>query len=253
MADYYEFSHVLYKNDDTPGWQLARISGTENAVEKKCKKLFPFFVYFPVVGTEPVKDEYPVTLSPNYVFTFFDWTYSKELKKWFLPDEEIPFPKSKCEKADKFKINFSVPARKNKIDELIEQYNEWMEEDRTTMFSIDTEITLSTPDTSVKHGMFFSFHSLGKLEMFIGSTIKNGFGVYNADEDDLFKFLAWKKDENIIRFKIQDYSKDSKVTELMDVEIPLVSFIAMFESFFNKIVTKHAEILTQIKETQVKK
>lgn len=65
-----------------------------------------------------------------------------------------------------------------------------MEEDRTTMFSIDTEFTFSTPDTSVKHGMFFSFHSLGKLEMFIGSTIKNGFGVYIADEDDLFKFLA---------------------------------------------------------------
>ena len=55
MADYYEFSHVFYKNDDTPGWQLARISGTENAVEKKCKKLFPSFVYFPVIGTEPVQ------------------------------------------------------------------------------------------------------------------------------------------------------------------------------------------------------
>lgn len=128
-----------------------------------------------------------------------------------------------------------------------------MEEDRTTMFSIDTEITISTPDTSVKHEMFFSFNSLGKLEMFIGSTIKNGFGVYNADEDDLFKFLAWKKDENTIRLKMHDYSKDNKVTELMDVEIPLVNFIAVFECFFNKIVTKHAEILTQIKETQVKK
>lgn len=39
----------------------------------------------------------------------------------------------------------------------------------------------------------------------------------------------------------------------MDVEILLVTFIAVFECFFNKIVTKHAEILTQIKETQVKK
>ena len=79
MADYYEFSHVLYKNDDTPGWQLARISGTEKTVEKKCKKLFASFVYFPVIGTEPVEDEYPVTLSPNYVFTFFDWNYSNQL------------------------------------------------------------------------------------------------------------------------------------------------------------------------------
>ena len=94
-------------------------------------------------------------------------------------------------------------------------------------------------------------HNLQNLSF--RSTIKNGFGVYNADEDDLFKFLAWKKDENTIRFKIQDYSKDSKVTELMDVEIPLVNFIAVFECFFNKIVTKHAEILTKIKETQVKK
>ena len=253
MADYYEFSHVFYKNDDTPGWQLARISGTENAVEKKCKKLFPFFVIFPVIGSEPVEDAYPVTLSPNYVFTFFDWTYSKELKKWFLPDEAIPYPKSKCEKSNLFKINYAVPARKNKTEDLVEQYCEWMEEDRTTMFSIDTEITFSTSDISVKHGMFFSFHVLSKMEMFIGSTIKNGFGVFNADEDDLFKLLAWKKDEDTIRIKLQDYSKDDKVEELLDVEIPLVYFIAHFECYFNKIVTKHADILKKIQETQERK
>ena len=253
MADYYEFSHVLYKTDDTPGWQHARISGTENVVEKKCKKLFPFFVYFPVLGTEPVEDEYPVKLSPNYVFTFFDWTYSKELKKWFLPEEEIPQPKSKCEKADEFKIEYSITTDKNSLEELIEQYDECMEEDRITMFSVDTDITISTPDSSVKHGMFFSYYTLGKLEMFFGSILKNGFGVYNADEDDLFKIIAWKKNNNTIRLKIQDYSKDDKVNELFDVEIPFIKFIAVFQSFLFNIEHEHSLILIKIRETQVKK
>lgn len=37
--DYYEFAKVLYRDDDTPGYRIADMVGTEEEVELKASKL----------------------------------------------------------------------------------------------------------------------------------------------------------------------------------------------------------------------
>ncbi len=40
MKKLYDFSYVLYKTDDTPGWNIALLYGTEEEVKNKAKNLW---------------------------------------------------------------------------------------------------------------------------------------------------------------------------------------------------------------------
>ena len=138
--DYYECAIVLYNDDEKPGYLAANLSGSEEEVFKKAKKLWKDFIPYPLISSTPKEDKYPVTLSPNYVTTFFDWFYAPDLKRWFISGQHIPYPKSKIEKSKDFKINAKVKVGKNTLKDLTEQYEEWLEEDRTIMFTTETEI-----------------------------------------------------------------------------------------------------------------
>ena len=247
--DYYECAIVLYNDDEKPGYLAANLSGSEEEVFKKAKKLWKDFIPYPLISSTPKEDKYPVTLSPNYVTTFFDWFYAPDLKRWFISGQHIPYPKSKIEKSKDFKINAKVKVGKNTLKDLTEQYEEWFEEDRTIMFTTETEIEFVSDNANYKRSMFFSLEILSRMHQFVGTTIQEDFAVLTSDEDDLFKILAWKKNEDIIRIQIHDYNNDKKVEVVFDAEIPLVNFLVAFEMYFNKVTVKHCELLEEVRNS----
>lgn len=247
--DYYECAIVLYNDDEKPGYLAANLSGSEEEVFKKAKKLWKDFIPYPLISSTPKEDKYPVTLSPNYVTTFFDWFYAPDLKRWFISGQHIPYPKSKIEKSKDFKINAKVKVGKNTLKDLTEQYEEWLEEDRTIMFTTETEIEFVSDNVNYKRSMFFSLEILSRMQQFVGTTIQEDFAVLTPDEDDLFKILAWKKNEDTIRIQIHDYNNDKKVEVVFDAEIPLVNFLVAFEMYFNKVTVKHCELLEEVRNS----
>lgn len=247
--DYYEFAKVLYRDDDTPGYRIADMVGTEEEVELKASKLWKDYEVFPLISSTPKENNYSVEVSPNYVATFFDWYYSPESGKWFISEEPIPLPKSKCEKSNKFKIHYEVRANKNKLEDLLEQYKAWYEEDGNLMFTTETEIEFVSDSSSYKRSLYFSLNVLSKMQKFVGTTIQEEFAVFTPDEEDLFKIIAWKKDDNTIRIQIQDYSGEDKVKVVFEAEISLVNFIVAFEMYFNKVTIKHCEMLQEVQKS----
>lgn len=247
--DYYECAIVLYNDDEKSGYLAANLSGSEEEVFKKAKKLWKDFIPYPLISSTPKEDKYPVTLSPNYVTTFFDWFYAPDLERWFISGQHIPYPKSKIEKSKDFKINAKVKVGKNTLKDLTEQYEEWLEEDRTIMFTTETEIEFVSDNANYKRSMFFSLEILSRMQQFVGTTIQEDFAVFTPDEDDLFKILAWKKNEDIIRIQIHDYNNDKKVEVVFDAEIPLVNFLVAFEMYFNKVTVKHCELLEEVRNS----
>ncbi len=247
--DYYECAIVLYNDDEKSGYLAANLSGSEEEVFKKAKKLWKDFIPYPLISSTPKEDKYPVTLSPNYVTTFFDWFYAPDLERWFISGQHIPYPKSKIEKSKDFKINAKVKVGKNTLKDLTEQYEEWLEEDRTIMFTTETEIEFVSDNANYKRSMFFSLEILSRMQQFVGTTIQEDFAVLTPDEDDLFKILAWKKNEDIIRIQIHDYNNDKKVEVVFDAEIPLVNFLVAFEMYFNKVTVKHCELLEEVRNS----
>lgn len=247
--DYYECAIVLYNDDEKPGYFAANLSGSEEEVFKKAKKLWKDFIPYPLISSTPKEDKYPVTLSPNYVTTFFDWFYAPDLKRWFISGQHIPYPKSKIEKSKDFKINAKVKVGKNTLKDLTEQYEEWLEEDSTIMFTTETEIEFVSDNANYKRSMFFSLEILSRMQQFVGTTIQEDFAVLTPDEDDLFKILAWKKNEDIIRIQIHDYNNDKKVEVVFAAEIPLVNFLVAFEMYFNKVTVKHCELLEEVRNS----
>ena len=247
--DYYECAIVLYNDEEKPGYLAANLSGSEEEVFKKAKKLWNDFIPYPLISSTPKEDKYPVTLSPNYVTTFFDWFYAPDLKRWFISGQHIPYPKSKIEKSKEFKINSKVKTGKRILEDLNEQYEEWLEEDRTIMFTTETEIEFVSDNVNYKRSMFFSLEILSRMQQFVGTTIQEDFAVLTPDEDDLFKILAWKKNEDTIRIQIHDYNNDKKVEVVFDAEIPLVNFLVAFEMYFNKVTVKHCELLEEVRNS----
>lgn len=247
--EYFEFAIVLYNDDQKPGYLAAHLTGNEEEVIKKAKKLWKDFIPYPLISSSPKEDKYPVNLSPNHAATFFDWFYSPDLKRWFISGQQIPCPKSKIEKSKDFKIQSKVKVGKRILKDLTEQYEEWLEEDRTLMFSTETEIEFVSDNATYKRAMFFSLEILSRMQQFVGTTIQEDFAVLTPDEDDLFKILAWKKNEDTIRIQIHDYNNDKKVEVVFDAEIPLVNFLVAFEMYFNKVTVKHCELLEEVKNS----
>ena len=114
------------------------------------------------------------------------------------------------------------------MKDLTEQYDEWLDEDKTLMFSTVSEVEFITDNTYCKIAMYFSLNVLSRMQQFVGTTIQEDFAVLNPDEDDLFKILAWKKNEETVLIQIQDYNSDDKVKVILDAEIPLVNFMVAF-------------------------
>ena len=50
--DYYEFAKVLYRDDDTPGYRIADMVGTEEEVELKALKLWEDYEVFPLISSK---------------------------------------------------------------------------------------------------------------------------------------------------------------------------------------------------------
>ena len=121
------------------------------------------------------------------------------------------------------------------------------------MFSTVPEVEFVTDNSYCKIAMYFSLNVLSRMQQFVGTTIQEDFAVLNPDEDDLFKILAWKKNDETIRLQIQDYNRDDKVKVVFDAEIPLVNFLVAFEMYFNKATTKHCELLEEVKNNYQEK
>ena len=58
--DYYEFAKVLYRDNDTPGYRIADMVGTEEEVELKASKLWKDYEVFPLISSTPKENNYSV-------------------------------------------------------------------------------------------------------------------------------------------------------------------------------------------------
>ena len=112
-----------------------------------------------------------------------------------------------------------------------------------------SEIEFVSDSSSYKRSLYFSLNVLSKMQKFVGTTIQEEFAVFTPDEEDLFKIIGWKKDDNTIRIQIQDYSGEDKVKVVFEAEISLVNFIVAFEMYFNKVTIKHCEMLQEVQKS----
>lgn len=92
----------------TMRFSLTQSAERKAQVELKAGDLWEDYEVFPLISSSPKEDKYPVDISPNYVATFFDWYYSTESGKWFIPEEPVPLPQSECESSKSFKINYEL-------------------------------------------------------------------------------------------------------------------------------------------------
>ena len=112
-----------------------------------------------------------------------------------------------------------------------------------------SEIEFVSDSSSYKRSLYFSLNVLSKMQKFVGTIIQEEFAVFTPDEEDLFKIIGWKKDDNTIRIQIQDYSGEDKVKVVFEAEISLVNFIVAFEMYFNKVTIKHCEMLQEVQKS----
>lgn len=248
MKKLYDFSQVLYKTDDTPGWNIALLYGTEEEVKNKAKNLWTNYQIFS--GNQTVyfnDDSFPINPEPEMTHLTSYWTYSKELNKWFLKDELIPLPSSDCEKTNSFNITFYLPKDQNELSELVEIYN-----DNKRDYDLDdVEIYVSVIYHTAKK-CFQGFLSFSKsvLEDFV--TFKNelqtkSFSNLYMKEYNYLKILGWVNDGKC-RIKIQSYDYHDYVREPIDFEMPFENFISSFDSFINKLSLRYSKINDKVRK-----
>ena len=235
------FSYIFYKTDDTPGWLVARFMGTDEEILAKIKKndwkeykIFSGGV-INAEFTENFPDSVQHNLDPETAFMISDWIYSKELDRWFLPDEQMPIPKD-CKEHTIHLFSYSVQYDEDRNDDLDEISDEESELEGKKVFYSVAKITVNDFSFEWEYtDSYFekfskSFNNLGKKE----------FSVISIDEYDYIKILVWPMGKEI-RVIFQDYGYHDKVREVVSITMNSVSVISNFKGLLNDLQKKHDE------------
>lgn len=256
MHKMYPFSKILYKDNDTPGWNFAFIGGDEKYVEKKCKELWKTYKIFS--GNSfifPIGLEYPINPDPEETHLTSSWVYSSELDKWFLPEETIPVPMNECVHPAFFEINAELDDL-NDISWLKEIYLENIELFNRDAVKVTFHVTVKAEKQQTTIHLQYSQYEYELFKEFLEKVKANQFSYAKIEEYTYIKILSWPVG-NDCRLIFQNYSYHDYVREPISTVIDKNLFVKVFEKFLNQIDSQYRELDKAVraacKESEIKK
>lgn len=235
------YAEVFYKTDDSPGWNVAILAGDEKCAKQKASKLWKNYKIFSGNSCAyEIDDVYPALLEPQMVHMTSNWIYSKELDKWFFPEEDIPLPVSKCKTSKTLRINYDFTESENETDDLIDLYLEDSARGQDEVL-ITLDLFVETDNKSFEMCLQYSDKVEADIQKFLSTIKTKNYAYLIFEEYDFIKVLVWNNDGKS-RVKVQSYDSHEEVQELLDFECSTNCFISAFEDFLKSITVQYKEI-----------
>ena len=225
-----------YKIPNKEGWYIELGDYVQGKIEEKfesSKYLGQIIEYQLFLGGK----RNPETTQPKTIDNFCFWIllrdywgYSPDTKMWYAKDELLPEPQRKTEIADNFQINYEIEDE----DDLIE-YVEAIKKDENNVNDTGLLINITFKTETQEYTIALEYHRvINELKKFL-IDIENGKSarlyVYEYSEDS---FHIWQKDNEIIRFVIQN-SLEQGLNFIFDETMPKELFLNQFKGIIAKI------------------
>ena len=241
MNTMHPYAEVFYKTDDSPGWNVAILAGDEKCAKQKASKLWKNYKIFSGNSCAyEIDDVYPALLEPQMVHMTSNWIYSKELDKWFFPEEDIPLPVSKCKTSKTLRINYDFTEGENETDDLIDLYLEDSARGQDEVL-ITLDFIVETDNKSFEMCLQYSDKVEADIQKFLSTIKTKNYAYLIFEEYDFIKVLVWNNDGKS-RVKVQSYDSHEEVQELLDFECSTNCFISAFEDFLKRITVQYKKI-----------
>lgn len=234
MEKLYSYAEVFYKETETPGWNIALISGNENEVENKVKnKWKKYKIFSGHKSINKIEDIYPINPEPEMTHLTSNWIWSSELNKWFFEEEIIPLQKENFLKVNFLNFDLEFPDDQNETSELYELYQENLEENQDIV-EIYADVLFTTLNNNLEIQLQYSNIIANRINKFI-DCLKNGkYAHLIIDEYYYLKILSWPiKDKYRVVF--QDYNGHTVVNEPIRIEIEKEEFIIKMEQLYEQL------------------
>lgn len=239
------YQRVLYKEDDLPGWKMALLIGNQNIIDKKCKKLWKnYIIYQGGEWANLTEDDYSYQPPAWMMHQTTNLVYSTELDKWFLPEESIPIPSSKCYNTNVFNISYVLDENFNTVSELKYLYEESCCNSNHPHFNLEAETTVKTNTEDYNFTFLYSKTQNKDIDVFLNNISNGHFAKFIIEEYYQIKILVWSKN-GICRVVFQNYDGgDVKVPIQFEIEIN--DCISVFKTFFNKLKSEYESLERQV-------
>ena len=226
----YPVCAILYKKDKSDGWYYACMSGEVKVCEKKSKELkeknnwYDFKCYESSRGIIQRDIEFRDCLpEAKTMHMTTDLIYCPQEKKWYYPNEFIPYPNNLAKTINKFEI---IVKGEGEDDEYL-----WAPEDEDD-FENGTDVIIHFKLSKNKI-VTIADDLIIDIPKFIKRLKKDNYSNLTVEEYNYTKFLAWKIEDKI-RFIIQSYDyADAVIT--FDKLIPTKLFYKTFYSLYKKL------------------
>lgn len=244
------YCRVLYKTDNTPGWYVAYLNGTEQQVIEKCKKqsFAEYQIDFCGSRDKKEKEDYHAELTACYVHMLSSWIYSSELDKWFM-GEEIPNPQQTTYTAKKFEMTYEIDEDLYDIAELKSSYMEskayYCGDERVE--SVNT-LTISTEKEKYSLRFLYSDFECKKwFKKFLKDIEEERFTYFTVEEYWYTKILSWPEGEQC-RIIVQDYTshKATGVVETLNFLVDKNKALKTFTNFYTKLRKEYQELESKV-------
>lgn len=249
----YPYCEVLYKTEDSIGWDLAIFNGDKEIVKEKCQShnWFEYRIFDGSSYYREIKDKLKYCPDPYVVHTHSYWVYSHELDKWLIDDEEIsPYPQKKCRKINDIEFKYT-------FDETDENWNdpEDFEDEEEDEIYISADVRIKANKKEIVEIVEVNNFYIDDIEKFINKLRNNKFAIFHINEFTSDKYIAWEKDGKI-RFMVCDYSTSSDreyIPIILDVLIDKEIFFNKFENFYFNIKKESSKFKEEFIEAVRKK
>ena len=242
----FPYCHCFYKEDNSQGWLHSFMDGSkeicENRLEKlkKNKKIYDYKIYG---GNHAAwsfqKKLYPTLPSAESTHMCSNWIIMPNENKIYLEDEIVKEPENKVKETKNITTSFRQT--------LWLSFNPSDFENEKDITS-DVSFSIKTDYQKVGRYNVIADNLIINIPKFIKNLDKNNFAVLHNEEYMYFKLLAWKHNDNKIRFIMQDYSDfyvETKIDTIVKKEILLES-LKKLEKSFKRLHEKNLKTYRQI-------
>ncbi|GAB1401446.1 hypothetical protein MASR1M68_03570 [Elusimicrobiota bacterium] len=244
----YPVCTILYKKDKSDGWYYACMSGEVKVCEKKCKELkeknnwYDFKCYESSRGIIQRDIEFRDCLpEARNMHMTTDLIYCPQEKKWYYPNEFIPYPNNLAKTINKFEI---IVKGEGEDDEYL-----WAPEDEDD-FENGTDVIIHFKLSKNKI-VTIADDLIIDIPKFIERLKKDSYSNLTVEEYNYTKFLAWEIEDKI-RLIIQSYDyADAVIT--FDKLIPTKLFYKTFDSLYKKLkyyINRKAQLYSDFKKQE---
>lgn len=234
-------STVFYKTDNSPGWYIAKLTGDDSCLKEKCKLWATYKIVSSTECHRDTADAFPVNPEPYMTHLTSNWIYSKELNKWFLPEEVIPTPESECEVSDEIDIEPFMREEEKDVSCVRELYLEDLQRRNHDMVTILAGLRVKSEISSIVTEFGYSSEISSHFKAFLQSVRDNRYSYLILDEFSRTKILAWPTLDKC-RVVFQDYNHYERVAEPLDILVDSGKFISALSSFIEKMDNEYTRI-----------